>query len=161
VIDPRRKVLNTVGAMDPSHKSLCLIEDVPGDADDENPKLSTNGEWRDAMRMERKARGWSQTDLAIACGFPEAQDAISRVETGDVRRSHLVMPICRALEIEPPDFYTDEKMRRFYRDMEFVEQHLPAMAKNIQDHIDAARSAAEKIAEASRPAEQPPKKTGK
>lgn len=84
-----------------------------GTTGSDDPELAINAEWCAEMRAARLTAGLSQEVLADKIG--STQNAISLVERGLVGSSHVVMPVCRLLKINPPTFLVDEDERRWVR----------------------------------------------
>ena len=89
----------------------CLYDEVQ--TGQEEPELATNEDWRGIMVRARKDHGWSQENLAEKVGSSQAM--ISKIESGEARTSTLVMPICRALGIPPPEHFVDEFEKEWQR----------------------------------------------
>ncbi len=149
--DPSNKGSQTADAMAAAHKSLCLIEDVSA-PEDERPELATNKEWRDEMRRVRKSLSMSQQVLADA--IDADQGDISKIETGEVGSSKYILPICKALGIEPPEHFVDENSRLWIRMLEAVRASDRPLAKAILENIKAFNDELE--AERQRLSEPPP-----
>lgn len=90
---------------------LCSYDEVP--TGQEEPELATNEEWRGIMVRARKDHKWSQDKLADKIGSSQA--IISKIESGEVRTTSLVMPICRVLGIPPPEHFVDEFEKEWVR----------------------------------------------
>lgn len=90
---------------------LCSYDEVP--SGQEEPELATNDEWRGIMARARKDHKLSQEKLADRLGVSQA--LISKIESGETRTSSLVMPICRALGIPPPEHFVDEFEKEWVR----------------------------------------------
>lgn len=117
-----------------------------------DPELATNDEWRGIMRRARATRGWSQAELAQRVGT--SQNMISNIESGSVRASQFVMPICEQLGINPPMFYLDEDDRSWIqlgrvlraRDMEVFRRAL-ALVEVMAETASRAASAPDPTSE--------------
>lgn len=90
---------------------LCSYDEVA--TGQEEPELATNEEWRGIMVRARKDHGWSQEKLAEKVKTSQAM--ISKIESGESRTTTLVMPICRALGIPPPEHFVDEFEKEWVR----------------------------------------------
>jgi transcriptional regulator with XRE-family HTH domain len=76
---------------------------------DDLPELATTPEWREKMIKERKGRGLTQKALGELVGTSQA--AISQIENGEQGSSKFILPICRMLEIEPPQHFGADDLR--------------------------------------------------
>jgi ribosome-binding protein aMBF1 (putative translation factor) len=124
------KSSQTVNSMDPVHKPLCLHDDVTPDADD-RPELAINRQWREEVRRARNEAHLSQTRLGEMVDSDQTQ--ISRIESGDIASSKLVMPICKVLGIDPPEHFLDETARLWNRRMEIVRSSDSDVARAFLD----------------------------
>ena len=85
----------------------------PDRALDDYPEISTTAAWRVAMRTKREAREMNQDELGRRVGV--SQNVISKMETGILRSSKAVLPICNVLRIPPPmALFEDELDQRWY-----------------------------------------------
>ncbi len=66
-----------------------------------DPELPADPAFGARVREARKARGWSQWDLARAVTPQVSQATISAIERGDTASS-AVLSVCRTLDISPP-----------------------------------------------------------
>jgi transcriptional regulator with XRE-family HTH domain len=94
-----------------SYNYLCSYDNVTDGADE--PELATNEEWRGIMVRARKDIGLSQQTLADKLGV--SQPLISKIESGEVALSKLVLPICRLLGIPKPEHYVDDFEKNWSR----------------------------------------------
>jgi transcriptional regulator with XRE-family HTH domain len=76
------------------------------------PEIPTTAEWREEMKAARKARGWTQGDLARKLGGI-TQAGVSDIETGRSSGSDRVLDVCRLLGIDPPIVTNNEVQRRW------------------------------------------------
>jgi hypothetical protein len=103
-------------------------------ARDEFPELATNEEWRVAMRQARDGRKMSQEELqsrAVAMApdlLRGSQGVISRIESGKIQSSRLVVPICRILDIQLPSHYVDDQEREWVEMWRRYREKAPARA---------------------------------
>ena len=67
----------------------------------DDPEIAVDAEFGRRIQEARRARGWSQTDLARAIVPRVSQATISAIEKGEGASSS-VLAICRVLRIEPP-----------------------------------------------------------
>jgi transcriptional regulator with XRE-family HTH domain len=133
---------------------------TPTASDDERPELATNQAWREEMRRVRLEKGLSQDALSKATGARD-QGQISRVETGEVGSSKLVLPICKALGIPPPEHFADEGSRRSIRALLTVQASDSPLARSMLDALEALADQIEAAKTSETQPEPPPKKTGK
>lgn len=76
------------------------MQSVP-QKDTVDPELPADPAFGARVREARKARGWSQWDLARAVAPPVSQATISAIERGDTASS-AVLSVCRVLGLGPP-----------------------------------------------------------
>jgi transcriptional regulator with XRE-family HTH domain len=116
-------------------------------ARDEFPELATNSEWRAAMRKARVEAGLSQEDLAerAVAASPQlirgTQGVISKLESGGIGRSRLVVPICRLLGIQLPSHYASDRDREWLDAAHTIEARSPAQAAALLAAVKAAAAA--------------------
>jgi transcriptional regulator with XRE-family HTH domain len=77
-----------------------------------DPELPSNPAFGARVRDARKARGWSQWDLARAVTPRVSQATISSIERGD-GSSTAVLAICRLLNLAPPTAGLTVEMERW------------------------------------------------
>jgi transcriptional regulator with XRE-family HTH domain len=135
------KSSQTANSMDPDHKSLCLSV-VAMPPEDDLPELAVNRQWREEVRRVRKEMGLSQDELGKMVDSDQTQ--ISRLETGDIGSSTLVMPICRALGIDPPEHFLDDEARLWNRRFEIMRS---SDSKAAQAMLAAFKEMADELAE--------------
>lgn len=106
--------------------ATCFSERVEPDTQEE-PELATNEEWRGIMVRARKEHGFSQESLGQKLGVSQA--LISKMESGEVGSSKLVMPICRLLGIPAPEHFVDEEEKNWVRLGRVLRHRNPEQAK--------------------------------
>jgi len=89
------------------HGEACQDAEVR-ETPDEAPELHTTEYWRGMMRRARQAKGLSQEALAAKAGISQAM--LSRIESGEVRSSKAIVPICDELGIPLPQFVTGDQL---------------------------------------------------
>lgn len=94
---------------------------------EDDPELATNEEWRGIMVRARKAHGLSQD--ALAGKLRASQALISKIESGEVSSSSLVLPICRLLSIPLPEHFVDEFERSWVQLGRALRHRSPNQAK--------------------------------
>lgn len=103
-------------------------------AAEEFPELATNEEWRAMMIRARTSQKISQDALAeraVAMApnlLRGSQAVISRLESGDIASSRLVVPICRILDIPLPSHYVDDTERKWIELWRRLNEKDPARA---------------------------------
>jgi transcriptional regulator with XRE-family HTH domain len=90
------------------------FEPVPSaESLDKFPEISTTADWRTLMRRTREAKELKQHELGARVGV--SQNVISKLETGEMRASKAVIPICNVLRIPPPmALFEDELDQRWH-----------------------------------------------
>jgi transcriptional regulator with XRE-family HTH domain len=99
------------------------------DSEEKGPELATNDEWRGIMARARKSHGLSQQETAERLGTSQA--AISKIESGEIRSTTLVLPICALLSIPLPEHVADEEDRNWMNLSRVLRHHRPAMARDM------------------------------
>lgn len=106
-------------------------------------ELPVTEHWRERMLAARKAKGWTQTELANAIGFGCDQTNVSDVERGHVATSAWVGPISRALGIPlSVDAIDAEQLAEWFRvgrdalrhDPEFFAKYLDLIRADVERH---------------------------
>lgn len=100
---------------------------------DDLPELATNEVWRGIMRRARDAHELTQGQLATAVGRwlnaeAPSQVVISRIESGSIKASKLVVPICDILSIPRPEFLEHDD------DRAWVQLGRLLRAKNVKNY---------------------------
>lgn len=141
------------------------------------PELATNDEWRRTMRKARKdhkvdGKSMTQEDLADSVWkvmrqrWPESkhsaeapsQAALSKVESGDVKKSVYVIAICTVLSIPQPSHYVDDDNRAWAEAGEYMRHKFPEeFARHLEMLEERMRSEKAKE-EAAATEDQPPVK---
>lgn len=87
------------------------IDAVP-QKDTADPEIPATVEFGARCRAARKARGWSQWDLARAVTPQISQATVSAIERGEGASSS-ILSICKALDISPPVVGESADMQRW------------------------------------------------
>lgn len=77
------------------------------------PELPFDKDWSDLVRATRKAKGWSQDELAERADCTQAM--ISNIENYTTQQSHNVVPIARVLGIPLPRAYSEDDKEMQWR----------------------------------------------
>lgn len=137
--------------------------------DDPSPtEIATTPEWREDMVEARKRRGMGQEELGFRVTHKHNQQgAISQIETGGIRASALVLPICAELRIPPPMHYISASQRDWAKLGHRLEELDPAqftavtaLIASMVERADAARTAAQQKAEGEAKARKPMRAIG-
>lgn len=91
---------------------MCAQIPLVPQKDTHDPELPADRAFGARVRQARKAKGWSQWDLARAVTPQVSQATISAIERGDTASSS-VLEVCRALDIAPPLVGMSPEMARW------------------------------------------------
>jgi transcriptional regulator with XRE-family HTH domain len=97
--------------------------------DEKGPELATNDDWRGIMVRARKSHSLSQQDVADRLGTSQA--AISKIESGEIGSTSLVLPICALLSIPLPEHVADAEDRDWMHLSRVLRHRRPAIARDI------------------------------
>jgi transcriptional regulator with XRE-family HTH domain len=114
----------------------------------EFPELSTTEHWRDLMERSRRAAKLTQRQLADKVHV--SQNVISMIESGRIKQSKYILPICDELKIPPPHvLFEDEVEQRwveagrrlrkqdprvFQAQLEAMERMVAALGRSPTEH---------------------------
>jgi len=127
--------------MPEDYKRVWSTVRVTDAADEKPPELATNDTWRGIMARARKDHDLSQQQLADKLGSTQA--AVSKIESGEIRSSTLVIPICTLLQIPLPEYLANEEDRRWHQIGRALRHRSPEMAKRIAALCESLADAAE------------------
>ena len=116
-----------------------------------DPELPSDEAFGARVREARKARGWSQWDLARVITPQVSQATISAIERGDTASS-AVLAVCRALDIAPPTVGESADMARWI-DVGRVLERFPDVLEYHLRHLEGVAVA---LTSPRPPASDPP-----
>lgn len=78
---------------------------MPKNRYENEPMLVTTSDWRRDFGEWLDAKRGRRNDLARILGVDPS--LLSKLRSGDVRKSEVIMPICRATSVNPPKGHVD------------------------------------------------------